>query len=135
MFSSKFIFVGLNRLSLYLLGRQSIVYEGIVACLTSVMVNNLHEQFWLNLLEYILICFSLLFWRLSKTTFWFLFKEAWNRVNIVEWSMVLLFCLVIDGQSDIHELLPFAYVGYFQNIFIVRITRFVCEGHLSLNRE
>ena len=51
------------------------------------------------------------------------------------WCVVLLYCLKIDGISEIQLALPFSKNDFFKKLRIVLITLSAIEGHLSGNLE
>ena len=97
-------FVDLNGVSLYLSGKELILYEVFSLCMTSVIVYELFDQFILSLLlKTFLISavrnkspnlffglgVSVLSWRLENTAFSFDFLEAWMGVIFFElWKVV-----------------------------------------------
>ena len=49
--------------------------------------------------------------------------------------MVLLYCLVADGNSDNQSAFPFSNTGFFNKLRKVLITRSAIEGPLSVNLD
>ena len=51
------------------------------------------------------------------------------------WMLLLFFFQMTDGNSFIHEAIPFSIIGFFNDTPIVLINCFAIGGLLSVNRE